>query len=84
MTRKPRQRSDILAGAKFYARAMAQRAVSGAIPEWDDKADEANWAAMRKDIREGCIEMVQGIAVAMEFPERQKAATVRAISKVNG
>jgi hypothetical protein len=34
---------EFLAGAKFYARASAQRAVNGIIPNWDGEADDANW-----------------------------------------
>jgi len=59
--------SYILAGAKFYARAVATRAVSGVIPEWDDEADDANWRRTRPDVRSGCLDMVRGIVAAAGF-----------------
>lgn len=70
----------VLAGAKFYARASAHRAVHGAIPEWDNGADEANWERTRQSVRRGCIDMVRGILVAAEFPQRQSDAGDRAVS----
>lgn len=69
---------EILAGAKFYARASAQRAVNGVIPQWDDKADEANWSRTLAGVRAGCLDMVRGIVVACEFRDRQDAAFGRA------
>lgn len=69
---------EILAGAKFYARASAQRAVNGIIPNWDDKADEANWRRTRQSVRDGMLDMVRGIVVACEFKQHQGAAWKRA------
>jgi hypothetical protein len=57
---------EILAGAKFYARAAAFRAVHGVIPERNTEADNANWKRTRVDVRDGCIEMVRGILAACE------------------
>jgi hypothetical protein len=57
---------EILASAKFYARAAAFRAVHGVIPERNAEADNANWKKTRTDIREGCIGMVRGILAACE------------------
>lgn len=68
---------EVLAGAKFYARASAQRAVYGVIPNWDDEADEANWQRTRQEIREGCLDMVRGIVVACEFERHKDAAFER-------
>ncbi len=79
--RKPANQMTVeqmLAGAKFYARASAVRAVHGQIPDWDDKADEANWQRTRQDIRNGCLDMVRGIAVAAFFETRQDLAFARA------
>lgn len=70
----------VLAGAKFYARASAHRAVHGTIPAWDDGADEANWERTRQSVRNGCVDMVRGVLVAAEFPQRQSDAADRAIS----
>jgi hypothetical protein len=56
----------LLAGAKFYARASAFRAVHGVIPERNTEADEANWNRTRVDVRDGCIDMVRGILAACE------------------
>jgi len=56
----------LLAGAKFYARASALRAVHGVIPERNAEADEAVWKRTRVDVREGCIAMVSGILAACE------------------
>jgi hypothetical protein len=68
---------EVLAGAKFYARAAAQRAVHGVIPNWDDEADEANWQRTRPDVREGCLGMVRGIVTACEFERRKDEAFER-------
>ncbi len=73
---------EVLAGAKFYARASAQRAVDGLIPNWDDEADEANWERTRPDVREGCLAMVRGIVVACEFKRGQERAFERAMKIV--
>jgi len=58
--------AEILAGAKFYARAATFRAIHGVIPERNADADNANWKRTRTDIRDGCIEMVRGILAACE------------------
>jgi len=76
----PMDDRDILAGAKFYARAAATRAVSGVIPEWDDEADNANWRRTRPDVRAGCLDMVRGIVAAAGFRLAQEAAGKRANS----
>ena len=70
---------QILAGAKFYARASAERAVHGRIPDWDDEADEANWQRTRQSIRDECLDMVRGIAVAAFFETQQDLAFARAL-----
>ena len=69
--------SYILAGAKFYVRAVATRAVSGVIPEWDDEADDANWRRTRPDVRSGCLDMVRGIVAAAGFRLAQEAVGKR-------
>ena len=69
---------EILAGAKFYARASATRAVHGVLPAWDEQADEANWQKTRPDIRKDCLGMVMGIVVACEYQRRLASAFERA------
>jgi hypothetical protein len=69
---------EVLAGAKFYARASAQRAVNGVIPNWDDEADEANWLGTRPDVHEGMLDMVRGIIVACENKRHEEASWQRA------
>jgi len=71
---------EILAGAKFYARAMAQRAVNGIIPKWDDAADDKNWSRTRPDIHDGCLDMVRGIVAACEYKRREFAAGEHAVA----
>ena len=66
MARPARSQSPLMAGAKFYARASAVRAVQGRIPERNAEADEANWQRTRADIRSDCIAMVRGILAACE------------------
>lgn len=74
---------EILAGAKFYARASAHRAVHGILPAWDDEADEVNWQRTRPDIRKDCLGMVLGIVVACEFDRRKDAAFKRAKAMID-
>jgi hypothetical protein len=69
---------QILAGAKFYARASAHRAVHGVAPNWDGDADDANWERTPKRIRDECLDMVRGIEIAACFERRRAAAAVRA------
>lgn len=75
---------SVLAGAKFYARASATRAIYGAIPQWDLDADEENWRKTRFRIQEEMIEMVTAILVAAEYPAREAAAAERAIEIIIG
>jgi hypothetical protein len=70
---------QILAGAKFYARAYLSRAVCGVIPEWDNDADEKVWATTPQERRDEYLDMVRGIAVAAFFETRQELAASRAI-----
>lgn len=71
---------QVLAGAKFYARASALRAVNGVIPDWDDQADGVNWDRTRPDVRKACLDMVRGIIVACEYRQREAEAAKRAKS----
>jgi len=71
---------EIMAGAKFYSRAMAQRAVNGVVPQWDDAADDKNWSRTRPDIRDCCLDMVRGIVAACEYKRREIAAGERAVA----
>jgi hypothetical protein len=52
---------EILAGAMFYARASAYRAVHGEIPSRDPDADKANWQRTRSSVQREMLEMVRGI-----------------------
>lgn len=81
-TPTPERAAAILAAAKFYARASAQRAVHGAIPEPDPDADDANWERTRIGIQTDCLAMVSAILQAAEFPAKMKAAGERAIAMV--
>lgn len=75
------QMSDIqiLAGAKFYARAYLSRAICGVIPGWDCDADEKVWLETPEERRDEYLDMVRGIAVAAFFETRQELAAARAI-----
>lgn len=66
---------EILAGAKFYARAYLIRAVHGVIPNWDDEADNAEWERTPLDRREEMLDMVRGIIIAAEFKRRHDGST---------
>lgn len=58
---------QIIACAKYYARATAVRAVHGEIPAPNSEADEANWGRTRKDVREGCLEIMRAIATVADW-----------------
>lgn len=71
--------AEVLAGAKFYARAYLSRAVCGVIPAWDADADEKVWQDTPQERREEYLDMVRGIAVAAFFEAHKTRAAARAI-----
>jgi hypothetical protein len=64
--------AEILAGAMFYARASAYRALYGTIPPRDPAADAANWRRTRPSVRREMLEMVRGIVGALPGDESEK------------
>jgi hypothetical protein len=62
----------ILAGAMFYARASAHRAVHGTIPPRDAAADKANWERTRPRVRQDMLDMVRGIVGVLPGDEAEK------------